>query len=86
MSYGTCIANEDNKVTTSLYFNKKHYGLVPNDRLNYDKELRLHGVALTKAGKELFEIVSIEENEEYSKALFEFFGNKQLMMQEVKSN
>lgn len=84
MSYGTCIANEDNKVATTLYFNKKHYGLIPNDRLNYEKELKLHGVALTKAGRELFEIVSIEENEGYSKALFEFFGQKQLTMQEIK--
>lgn len=84
MGYAHCIANENNQVSGTIYFNNKHYGLTPIDREKFDKELKLYGVALTKAGKELLEIIPIQANPDYQKALIEYFERKHLHLVEVK--
>ena len=44
------------------------------------KELKLHGVALTQAGRELSRIVDLEPIDEYAQDLRKFFENKGLSM------
>lgn len=83
MIYNPCIAREDNKVSFSLHFNNKDFGLIPTDKENYDKTLQLHGVALTKAGKELLDIIPFEYNEEYTKAFVDFLDKKHLRLVEL---
>jgi len=78
MNYQYCIAHKGNSVDAILRFNDKNYGLIPTDMEKYDKELKLSGVALTKAGKELLNIIPVENVENYKKALFEFFESKHL--------
>lgn len=83
MNYRACIANDDNQVAAILHFNNKQYGLVPTDKAKYDRELKLHGVALTKAGKELLDIIPIKERQDYQKALLEFFEKRYLTLVEL---
>jgi hypothetical protein len=82
MGYAPCIAS-GNRVFATVYFNGKHYGLVPTDNEKFDKTLQLYEVALTKAGKELLDIITVEKAVEYEKNLVDFFEKKYLKMVEV---
>lgn len=84
MHYSPCIANEQKQVGASLRFENKNYGLVPSDREKFDKTLKLNGVALTKAGKELLDIIPLESSDKYKDALTEYFKSKHLDLVEIK--
>ena len=84
MNYAPCIVNEKMEVGMKLSYCKKHFGLVPTDREKYDKTVKLNGVTLTQAGKELLKIIPLEESSNYSKALEEFFEQKHLKLVEIK--
>lgn len=83
MPYNPCIANEQNQIAAGLRFGNKDYGLIPTDKTKYDKILKLNGVALTKAAKELLNIIPLKDSEEYKKDLTEFFSKKHLRLMEV---
>ena len=83
MHYNPCIAN-NNVVYATIGFENKKYGLVPTDIEKYDKNLRLTGVALTKAGRELINIIPIEDKNEYKAELFKYFKDKHLSITEVR--
>lgn len=83
MGYGPCIAHDGSRVSASLLFNNKAYGLIPTDEEAYDKSLSLHGVALTKSGKELLSIIPINNSSAYEAALIEYFQSKHLRMVEL---
>ncbi|WP_282017761.1 DUF2806 domain-containing protein [Salegentibacter mishustinae] len=78
MNYNPCIADENNKVRAILEIQGIQYGLVPTDKEKYDKILKLSGVALTKAGKELLKIIPFNDASKYRTALDEFLKNKHL--------
>lgn len=84
MHYSPCIANEQNQVSASLHFQNKDYALVPSDREKYDKDLKLSGVALTKAGKELIDIIPITNSDNYKDALVNYLESKHLDLVEIK--
>jgi hypothetical protein len=84
MPYSPCIANEEYRVNAVLHYKSKDYGLVPTDRAMYDKELMLHGVALTNAGKELMDIVPVTKSELYEAALIDFFKARHLELKELE--
>ena len=84
MPYSPCIVNEKNEIGAGLRFGNKQFGLIPIDREKYDKELKLHGVALTKAAKELLKIIPLKDVEDYKKELVDFFEKKHLQLVEVK--
>lgn len=84
MPYYPCVANEQKQVSAALHFQGKTFGLVPSDREKFDKELKLNGVALTKAGKELLDIIPITPADNYRVALIEFFKAKHLEFVEIK--
>ncbi|CED57347.1 putative transcriptional regulator [Aliivibrio wodanis] len=75
---------QNNNVAATLYHQNKHYGLVPIDSTKKINELKLSGVALSKAGKELLSIVDIEPNDLYFKDLTSYFLNKNLKLVEIK--
>lgn len=50
-----------------------------------DKEFRLSGVALSRAGQELSMVVEPEPMDEYAEVLTEFFEKNKLRMTEVDS-
>ena len=84
MNYAPCIANEKMEVGMTMSYSKKHFGLVPTDREKYDKTVKLNGVALTQAGKELLKIIPMTESPNYKKDLEEFFEKKHLKLIEIK--
>ena len=70
-------------VCNPLWYQGKHWILIPmsNDRVG--KTLRIDGVALTQSGRELFRIVKVEPMDKYSKALAQFFERNGFRMIEV---
>ena len=56
-----------------------YWDLLPSDNKK-DRKVRLHGVALSKVGQELFEIVEIEPVENYTADLVDFFAKQNLNM------
>ena len=85
MNYAPSIANDNNQVAASVFFNNKHHGLIPTDKEKYDKILKMNGVALTKAGKELLDIIPIEEMGDYKKDLTSYLETKHLQMIEMNT-
>lgn len=86
ITYSSCIANENNVVVSAIKFGDKKFGLIPNNREKYDKELKINGVGLTFAGKELYKIIPVEENTKYEEALFDFFEKKGFKTMQIKNN
>jgi hypothetical protein len=84
MHYSLCIANEQNQVGAALRFQDKDYALVPSDKEKYDKILKLSGVALTKAGKELLDIIPITNADSYKDAFIKYLETKHLDLVEIK--
>lgn len=84
MPYTPCIANEQMQVGAAIHFQGKTFGLIPTDKDKFDKVLKLNGVALTKAGKELLDIIPITPADKYRDALIEFFKDKHLELVEIK--
>jgi hypothetical protein len=83
MNYAPCIANEQMHISASLSFGKVQYGLIPTDKEKYDKTVKLNGVAFTKAGKELLQIIPFEEMPNYRKDLEDFLSKKHLKLLEI---
>lgn len=83
MHYNGCIAH-GNFVYSTLGFGGKHYGLVPTDSEQNDKEVRLSGIALTRAGRELLNIIPIEEKLEYKAELFKYLESKHFTVVDVR--
>ena len=54
------------------------------DKEKFDKDLKLSGVALTKAGKELLDIIPITNSENYKNELIKFLETKHLDLAEIK--
>jgi hypothetical protein len=84
MGYSSCIANEQMQLKAALRFQNKDYGLVPSNSENFDKTLNLHGVALTKSGEELLDIIPLNKADDYKEKLIEFFKSKYLDLVEIK--
>ena len=78
MNFSPCVVNEQNKVALPFKFSNNYFAFLPIDREKYDKTLQFHGVALTKSGKELYNIIPQEENPTY-KADFKIFLEKRLI-------
>ncbi|MGX9987544.1 DUF2806 domain-containing protein [Soonwooa purpurea] len=76
--FDLAILNDDNTVFATIELQNKRFFLVPTDRKNYNREIKLYGVSLTKSGKELFEIVTKNDSEQYFKDFEKFMEEKQL--------
>lgn len=79
----------DNKQTHIIRipfkFQKRYWILAPSSERETNSELRISGVALTQAGKELFKIIECKEMPDYHQALADFFATQNLVMTEVSS-
>jgi len=76
--YQVCIAVKDNTVPMGFRHQGKEWGLLPAEERKPGTPLKVSGVALTKAGQELFQIIDTEEIPEYTEALFEYFEGQNL--------
>ena len=78
MDYQYCIA-KGGVVNGVMRFENVNWGLVPKVGSTDDRQpLKLHGVGLTQAGRELMQVVEIETNAEYRAALFAHFETNKL--------
>lgn len=82
MGYSPCIAHEMT-VALPLVFEGKQYRLVPKGERQPGQDFRLHGIALSRAGRELFPIVDIDPDERYSAALREFLDKSGFTLQRI---
>ena len=72
-------------VRTPFGFQERYWILVPSSQKKVGSEYWVSGVALTQAGKELFNIVECELMPEYHQALAEYFASQNSVMTEVSS-
>ena len=61
----------------------KHWMLRPTSKESINKKIKIHGVALTKSGRELSKIVKCEPVNEYSKDLYTYIERSGFRMVEV---
>ncbi len=78
--YGLCMANKDNVTALSFWHRNTYWALVPMEGREDRQELKLDGVALSQAGRELFGIIDIEPVKNYTDDLFNFFMKQKLKM------
>jgi hypothetical protein len=83
MDYRMCIVDTNRRSMMPLVHQNRDWALVSKTERPISQEFRLHGVALSRSGKELMKIVDIQANEKYTNALQEFFDKQQLKMVEV---
>ena len=74
------------KVRIPFSFQGRNWVLLPTTERAIAKELKIHGVALTRSGQELSRIVDLAPMNEYTQALTRFFKEKKLQMIEVDSS
>ena len=65
-----------------LIFQGRHFALEPTSRASVGKEIKMHGVALTKSGRELSRIVRVEPVDKYLQELDRYFHKRGLRMVE----
>lgn len=82
--YKLCVVNENQQVLLYFIYQNQNWGFIPINNRSNDQELRFHGVALSRSGKELLNIVDIQTDEKYTTALQEYFKSLNLQMTEVK--
>ncbi len=78
--YNFAILNISQLPVLPFHYQNSNWILTPNDGYDHNQELNLHGVALTKAGKELSLVVDVEMNDDYTAKLNEFFNSRALNM------
>ncbi len=81
--YRMCIADENRRVGLAFAHQNKQWGLAPSPERPKDGPFLLHGVALSRSGKELLGIVDIEPDDKYTVALQAYFQTQQLQMVEI---
>ena len=69
-----------------MSYQGRYWILVPASDSRVGKKLKVHGVALTQSGRELFTIVAAEPMEGYSGKLFKFLEQKGYSMVEIKGD
>ena len=79
----TVPATRPQTICVPFGYQGRHWILVPESSDGIGKKIRISGVALTNAGRELSRIVGIKPMAEYSQALTGFFGKNGFRMIEV---
>ena len=83
--YKLCIVNKNPPITIPFLHQGRYWVLSPSSEQNKNQEFRVSGVALSRAGRELFPIVDQDSMEDYTEELKKFFARQNLQMVEVPS-
>lgn len=67
-----------------LNYQERHWIFMPMSHKGVGETLKIHGVALTQTGRELFKIVTVETVGKYSQELAHFFEKRGFRMVEVR--
>lgn len=81
--YKLCIANENPPVLVPFRHQGQNWVLAPMPGRDKNQECRVSGVALSRAGCELFRIVDPDPMESYTEDLKKFFAQQNLQMVEI---
>lgn len=81
--YKHCIVNEQKQILLPLWHQGKHWALLPTPERPIDQEFKLSGVALSRSGQELMQIIDIEPIDEYTEALRVFLDSSKLQMVDI---
>jgi hypothetical protein len=85
MDYAGAIVRE-NKITFTISYGGKDYYLNPTQPDRVPKELKVHGVGLSAAGKELYRAIKNEgENQKFREDLDAYFAAKSVSLTEYSS-
>ena len=79
-AYGLAIVKNPPSVPLPFTYQDSTWALVPINGADPNQEFNLHGVALTKAGRELSLVVDVEAHANYTTKLQEFFNSRGLNM------
>ena len=83
--YKLCLLNKNPPVTIPFRHQGRYWVLSPSPGRDNNQEFRVSGVALSRAGRELFPIVDQDPMNEYTQDLKKFFAGQNLQMLEVPS-
>jgi len=83
-NYKFCVVNEQNQFSYAFKFANGYFAFLPTDREKLEKEINLHGVVFTQAGKELYNIIPKEENIEYKTDFDAYLETRFLKLIQVK--
>ncbi|WP_236207830.1 DUF2806 domain-containing protein [Pseudomonas tohonis] len=78
-NYEVAIVNEQNIVPLPLTFGGDKWGVQKKDGFT-GSEFKIHGVALSRSGRELFRVVECEANLEFASELISWLDSKGLQM------
>jgi hypothetical protein len=84
MDYRPAVAVE-NRVGLPLTYQKTIWALLPKVPVPAAQEFRVHGVALSRSGKELLPIVDVDPHEQYTAAIHAFIETQGYHLVSVKS-
>jgi hypothetical protein len=75
----------DGKVVVPINYQKRQWAFVPkSDSSAIHNAFTVHGVAFSRAGRELLPVVDTEPNEQYTIALKAFFDGQGMIMDVLK--
>ncbi len=81
--YNMCIVNQNPPAATAFLHQGRHWVLVPLPGWNENQDMKVLGVAFSRAGCELFPVVDLDPMEDYTADLKKFFAEQNLQMIEV---
>lgn len=81
--YNLCIANQNPPAATAFLHQGRYWVLVPLPGWKENQDMKVLGVAFSRAGRELFPIVDQDSMEDYTEELKKFFARQNLQMVEV---
>ena len=81
--YKSCVVKKNNQIDFPFLHQSRHWALLPSPDRVENHELKLSGVALSRAGRELLRVVDQDTMDEYTEALKEFFESRKLQMTEI---
>ena len=73
-------------ISVPFMYQGKYWLLASSTAYNESDQFKLHGVALTRSGMELKQIIDIDPVDQYTQDLIAFFQNKNLIMTEVPND
>lgn len=84
MDYGHSFGSPTQPVVIPFGFGNEKWGLVKMDGF-HGNQLRIHGVALTRSGRELMKVVSYDKDPAFTEALSKWFESQKLKMVRVQT-
>jgi hypothetical protein len=80
MDFTIVVAQQNNSVLATMYYAGQDLGLAPKAGASITNPLRVHGVQLTRGGREILPIVAAEPNVAYTTAMRAYFDKLGLTM------